>query len=1167
MIQVLKVADSWSRRRKFCACAREVTRWAGLGLALLVLAWVSPQARAQAAIATPRTIRVVLDNHYAPYSFRSNEGRLQGILVDQWRAWEKKTGIKVELEALDWGEAVRRMRAGEFDVIDCIVETVERRDYFDFTPPYAKIEVPVFFRNDISGITDLASLKGFPVGAEMGDQHVYKLRAAGVTDLILFQNFEEMIKAAKQRKISVFVADAPSALYLLNKAGIETEFRQSASIFREGIQRAVHKGDTALLQQVEAGFAAIDPGELKQIDEKWFGRTINWYGRYLVYAGYSAIVAVLIIAGLAGWNRLLRKRIQQRTAALVESEQRFRQIAENIHEVFWLTTIDLSEVLYVSPAYEAVWGRSRESAHQDPRSFIAAIHPDDRPRAVEALVGKRERGFDIEYRVVRPDGSVRWIRDRGFPIKDEAAHVYRIAGIAEDITERKLAEAVVKQTEDRIRLIIDTIPMMAWSVRPDGVVDFLNQRWLDYAGLSLEEYVKDPLAVIHPEDAPRVLEKWRANMAAGEPSEDEMRLRRADGEFRWFLVRTAPLRDEQGNIVKWFGSSVDIEDRKEAEGALKRAENSLRIVLDATPAMIHTARPDGYLDYFNARWLDYAGLSLEELQGWAWMAAIHPEDIEGEVKQWRACVASGEPFEWEVRMRRADGEYRWMLHRKVAVRDVNGNIVKWYGSGIDIDDRKKAEEALRQSEERFAAFMDNLPGYAWMKDLQGRYVYVNEMVRGLPGYRSLGKTDAQIWPADLAAEYRANDQQVVATKKPFHTVEHYQQEGKQHHMVGSKFPIFDKTGAVALVGGVGVDITDRVEAEEALRSSEQKLREQEEFYRLLTENTNDFIRMHELDGRSIYASPSVVQLYGREPAHLFQFAHPEDREPGQKWFAHVLAGERQRLIWRVRDKNGSWRWMETQGSLVRHEGRPRVMTVCREVTERKEAEEALRGSERQLHSLVGRLNTVREDEAKRIARELHDDLGQKLTALNMELENLEMKLAEATPGQRAQIARMHATVDQTIAAVHELSSELRLGQLDLLGLTAAIDWQLQEFSRRSGIQCVVTRLDEITNLSDARRTAVFRILQEALTNIVRHAGATRVEISLQAGPGLLALRIHDNGRGITAEELNDRQAIGLLGMHERAQGIGGTVKITGGDGRGTTVLVTAPREPAGRISA
>jgi two-component system sensor histidine kinase UhpB len=192
---------------------------------------------------------------------------------------------------------------------------------------------------------------------------------------------------------------------------------------------------------------------LKQIDEKWFGRTINRFGRYLTYAGYAAAVAILLIAGLVGWNRTLRKRILQRTAALGESEQRFRQIAENIHEIFWLIDMVKQTMLYVSPAYEAVWGRSRESLYREPRSFINAIHPEDRARVVDIIGRDREQDIEVEYRVVRPDGSIRWIRDRGFPIKDESGHFYRVAGIAEDITERKRAEEKLRTSSKQLRAL------------------------------------------------------------------------------------------------------------------------------------------------------------------------------------------------------------------------------------------------------------------------------------------------------------------------------------------------------------------------------------------------------------------------------------------------------------------------------------------------------------------------------------------------------------------------------------------------------------------------------------------------------------------------------------------------------------------------------------------
>ena len=144
------------------------------------------------------------------------------------------------------------------------------------------------------------------------------------------------------------------------------------------------------------------------------------------------------------------------------------------------------------------------------------------------------------------------------------------------ITKRKRAKKVVRPSEEHLRLIINTIPTMAWTVRPDGAVDFINQHWLDYTGLSFEEEIEEPTRAVHPEDLPRVMEKWLADLPAGKSFDDEMRLRQAGGEYRWFLVRTVPLRDELGNIIKWFGTSTDIEDRKQAEDALRRSLDELR---------------------------------------------------------------------------------------------------------------------------------------------------------------------------------------------------------------------------------------------------------------------------------------------------------------------------------------------------------------------------------------------------------------------------------------------------------------------------------------------------------------------------------------------------------------------------------------------------------------
>lgn len=403
---------------------------------------------AAAAEPTPRTVRVVVDDNYPPYAFRDAAGKLQGITVDQWARWERQTGLKAELHAMDWAEALRRMRAGEFDAIDSVFLTDERRRDWDFTPPYARIEVAIFFREEISGIADLDSLRGFAVAAKEGDAAIELLRAHGVTTIQSFRNYEAVIEAARQHKINVFVVDAPPALYFLNKAGIAGAFRRSAPVNVGAFHRAVRKGNRALLAAVSGGFAAIDPAELRAIDEKWFGtKPGGSNARVLRYVGYGAAAALLAIAALGGWSLALRRRVERRTAALAESEARFRQVVENIQEVFWLRDRATDRIVYVSPSYEKVWGRSCGSLYASRGSWQNSLHPDDVERVGAAAARQGEGGFDETYRIIRPDGTVRWVRDLAYPVIDAAGRLTRVVGVAEDITERRQLEQRFLQTQ------------------------------------------------------------------------------------------------------------------------------------------------------------------------------------------------------------------------------------------------------------------------------------------------------------------------------------------------------------------------------------------------------------------------------------------------------------------------------------------------------------------------------------------------------------------------------------------------------------------------------------------------------------------------------------------------------------------------------------------------
>src|SRR5262247_2319613 len=255
----------------------------------------------------------------------------------------------------------------------------------------------------------------------------------------------------------------------------------------------------------------------------------------------------------------------------------------------------------------------------------------------------------------------------------------------------------IKQSEARLRKIIDAIPTFAWCGLPDGSKEFFNQRWHDYTGLSPEEaHGWGWKVAIHPDDLEKLMDTWSVFVASGEPGEVEARIRRFDGQYRWFLFRAEPLRDEHGNVVNWYGTSTDIEDRKLAEEKLRQDEMELRQITDAIAQSIMVLAPDGTALYANQTVLDFSGLTIEDVMAADFRTRFfHPEDVEKLRDERRQALARGVPFENEQRARRKDGTYRWFLNHYNPQRNEQGQIIRWYATGTDIDDRKRAEEALR----------------------------------------------------------------------------------------------------------------------------------------------------------------------------------------------------------------------------------------------------------------------------------------------------------------------------------------------------------------------------------------------------------------------------------------------------------------------------------------
>src|SRR5258708_14333833 len=263
--------------------------------------------------------------------------------------------------------------------------------------------------------------------------------------------------------------------------------------------------------------------------------------------------------------------------------------------------------------------------------------------------------------------------------------------------------------QDELRRIVDSLPGLVWTSLPDGYVDFLNQRWCEYTGLSLEKACGWGWnAAICPEDLPALLDCWRSILASGEPGEIEARMRRFDGKHRWFLCNARPSRDASGKIVRWYDTYTDIEDRKVVEEALREGELRYRLILDNIPGLISTRAATGAPEFVNQKMLEFFGQSLEQLPDWS--SLIHPDDRERVVSLWRRSVESGHPYDVEHRSRRADGVYRWIHARGQPLRDRKARIVRWCNMLTDVDDRERTEEALRERELQYRSIMDGIPG-------------------------------------------------------------------------------------------------------------------------------------------------------------------------------------------------------------------------------------------------------------------------------------------------------------------------------------------------------------------------------------------------------------------------------------------------------------------------
>jgi PAS domain S-box-containing protein len=355
---------------------------------------------------------------------------------------------------------------------------------------------------------------------------------------------------------------------------------------------------------------------------------------------------------------------------------------------------------FVNQVWLEYSGQSPDFIRSRPEAWMNAVHPEDREAALRAYRNgiNLGRSFAFETRSLRAeDGTYRWHLQQAVVLRDAEGKALKFVGTTTDIDDQKRAEEKLRESEYESRLIVDSIPGLIAVLNVNGEIERVSQPVLDYFGRSLEELrqwaVDD---TIHPDDRSGYLQAFERSFAAGDPFEIELRTRRFDGVYRWFNMRGLPLRDRQGHIVRWYFLLTEIDDRKRAEDKIRQSEKEARQLLDLSPLHIAEMGPDGARRYLNRASLDYLGVTLEEWQDAGLKQVLHPQDAEIAARDLPGQLQSGSPFEYELRLRRKDGQYRWFHFRFNPVSDEEGRVTRWYLAGTDIDDRKLAEQRLQE---------------------------------------------------------------------------------------------------------------------------------------------------------------------------------------------------------------------------------------------------------------------------------------------------------------------------------------------------------------------------------------------------------------------------------------------------------------------------------------
>jgi PAS domain S-box-containing protein len=898
-----------------------------------------------------------------------------------------------------------------------------------------------------------------------------------------------------------------------------------------------------------------------------------------------------------------RERTERR---LSETESRYRTFVEQIPAITYIEDASTGRAIYMSPQLQTILGYTREEL--DRETYWASLHPEDRERvrAEDERTNRTGEPYRVEYRERAKDGHWVWLRDEAVLVRDERDNPLYWQGVRFDISAEKEVEQQLRDTERRYRILVEQMPAITYIEGPPGSEDtvYISPQVEEFFGYTAEEWLRRGRwrERLHPEDLDRVEDAYRRADGSGEPFREEYRILHRNGHPVWVRDESVLIHDDAGVPAFRQGVYYDVTSRKETEQQLRRTEERFRTLVEQLPAIT-------YIDEFDPDaeiWPTvYMSPQVEQILGYSadewrrdpnlWLTILHPDDRERAVAADRRHHETGEPLIQEIRLLARDGDVHWMRDEAIVIRDENGDPRWSQGILIDVTERRQAEQALHEAEERYRGLVESIPAAIYIDTVEelSKAIYMSPQVEQIFGYGpDEWRDQPHLWESGLHPEDRdAVVEQVHRLNTSGETFEaEYRFFNPRRGWVwvhDQAVMIRDAEGGALFTQGVMFDITER-------KVSEDQLRDAEERFRGIVEHVPAAIYLDLPDDsfQTVYASPQLEQITGISPEEWCsnndiwkERVHPEDREwVIEGYLDAVASGRPWSAEYRFVRPDGAEVWVHDETTLLHDEsGEPRFLQgVMFDVTERRLAEQALRESERREREAAERLRALDEMKNTFLAAVSHE-LRSPLTSIL----GLALTLERQSDGLRDEdrvdmLERLASNARKLDRLLKDLLDIDRLNRGIVSPRYRVTD--VGALARRTvaSLEAVADRILDMEVESvvlPVDPAKVERIVENLVVNAIRHTLPTdRIWVRVEPAEGGVVIAVEDDGPGVspdlreeifepfrqgpTASKSSPGTGIGLSLVARFAELHGGRAWVQERDGGGASFRVYLP---SGRV--